>query len=43
MNILCAGINHHLATVDVRETFAVATHELAEQAGQEADCVPAML
>jgi glutamyl-tRNA reductase len=30
MNILCAGINHHVATVDVRERFAVANHEVAE-------------
>ncbi len=29
MNILCAGINHHSAAVDIREKFAVATHELA--------------
>lgn len=29
MNILCAGINHHVAPVDVRERFAVANHEVA--------------
>ena len=41
MNILCAGINHHLATVDVREKFAVATHELAEVLARirEIDCL----
>ena len=30
MNILCAGINHHIAPVDVRERLAVASHEVAE-------------
>ncbi len=29
MTILCAGINHHVAPVDVRERFAVANHEVA--------------
>lgn len=29
MNILCAGINHHVAAVDVRERFAVPNHEVA--------------
>ncbi|MGH8048566.1 MAG: glutamyl-tRNA reductase, partial [Chthoniobacterales bacterium] len=29
MNILCAGINHHVASVDVRERFAVPNHEVA--------------
>jgi len=28
MNILCAGVNHHLAPVEVREKFAVGDHEL---------------
>jgi glutamyl-tRNA reductase len=28
MNILCAGINHHIAPVEVRERFAVANHEM---------------
>lgn len=28
MNILCAGINHHCAPVEVREKFAVGDHEL---------------
>jgi len=28
MNILCAGINHLVAPVDVRERFAVANHEV---------------
>jgi glutamyl-tRNA reductase len=28
MNILCAGINHLVAPVDVRERFAVANHEM---------------
>jgi glutamyl-tRNA reductase len=30
MNILCAGINHHIAPVDVRERLAVGNHEVAE-------------
>ncbi|HVE15564.1 MAG TPA: glutamyl-tRNA reductase [Chthoniobacterales bacterium] len=30
MTILCAGINHHIAPVDVRERFAVANHEIAD-------------
>jgi len=30
MNILCAGINHHIAPVDVRERLAVANHEIGE-------------
>lgn len=30
MNILCAGINHHIAPVNVRERLAVATHELTD-------------
>ncbi len=29
MNILCAGINHHVAPLDVRERFAVPNHEIA--------------
>jgi glutamyl-tRNA reductase len=29
MNILCAGINHHVAPVEVRERFAVPNHEVA--------------
>lgn len=29
MTILCAGINHHVAPVEVRERFAVANHEVA--------------
>lgn len=28
MNILCAGINHHFAPVDVRERFSVPQHEM---------------
>ena len=28
MNILCAGINHHVAPVEVRERFAVPQHEM---------------
>lgn len=28
MNILCAGVNHHFAPVEVREKFAVGDHEL---------------
>lgn len=28
MNILCAGLNHELAPVEIRERFAVGTHEL---------------
>jgi glutamyl-tRNA reductase len=30
MNILCAGISHRSATVDIREKFAVGPHELEE-------------
>lgn len=30
MNILCAGINHRLATVAIREKFAVGAHELGD-------------
>ena len=30
MTILCAGINHHIAPVEVRERFAVANHELTD-------------
>jgi len=30
MNILCAGINHQQAPVEIREKFAVGTHELEE-------------
>ena len=30
MNILCAGLNHHSAPVDVREKFAVAPHGIEE-------------
>lgn len=30
MNILCAGINHHVAPVDVRERLAVGNHEVAD-------------
>ena len=30
MNIVCAGISHRNAAVDVREKFAVCTHELEE-------------
>jgi glutamyl-tRNA reductase len=30
MNILCAGINHHVAPVDVRERFAVPAHEIRD-------------
>lgn len=30
MNIVCAGINHRSATVDVREKFAVGPHELEQ-------------
>jgi len=30
MNILCAGINHQVAAVDVRERFAVANHEMSD-------------
>ena len=30
MTILCAGINHHVAPVEVRERFAVANHELTD-------------
>lgn len=29
MNVLCAGINHQVASVDVREQFAVQNHEMA--------------
>ena len=28
MNILCAGLSHHLAPVEIRERFAVGDHEL---------------
>lgn len=28
MNILCAGLNHELAPVEIRERFAVSSHEL---------------
>lgn len=30
MNILCAGLNHHNASVDIRERFAVGQHEMEE-------------
>ncbi len=30
MNVLCAGLNHHVAPVDVRERFAVRETELAD-------------
>ena len=30
MNILCAGLNHQNAPLDVREKFAVGSHQLAE-------------
>ncbi len=30
MNILCAGLNHQLAPVEIRERFAVASHELPD-------------
>ncbi len=30
MNIVCAGINHRNATVDIREKFAVGPHELED-------------
>jgi glutamyl-tRNA reductase len=30
MNIVCAGINHRSATVDIREKFAVGPHELEQ-------------
>lgn len=30
MNILCAGINHHIAPVEVRERFSVQQHEVGE-------------
>ncbi|MDD5201448.1 MAG: hypothetical protein PHC88_16780, partial [Terrimicrobiaceae bacterium] len=30
MNILCAGINHHIAPVGLRERLAVANHEVAD-------------
>lgn len=30
MNIVCAGISHHLAPVEVRERFSVGEHELPE-------------
>lgn len=33
MNILCAGINHHVAPVELREKFAVGTHEIVDTLG----------
>ena len=30
MNILCAGLNHHNAPVEIREKFAVGQHEMEE-------------
>jgi len=33
MNILCAGLSHQTAGVDVRERFAVGSHELEETLG----------
>lgn len=34
MNIVCAGISHRNAAVDIREQFAVAAHELPETLGR---------
>lgn len=33
MNIVCAGINHRTAPVEIRERFAVGSHELEETLG----------
>ncbi len=33
MNILCAGINHRVASVELREKFAVGSHELVDTLG----------
>jgi len=34
MNILCAGINHHSAPVELREKFAVGPHEISSTLGE---------